>query len=142
MAAVSPGEEIVDPTTLDQLRSIVRRLQDSNADGTSLPEVVKLAQEVRMRSGITVDFDATPDLGEPLVVLRVPAEPPQLAATLQGLTPREREVATLIAHGLSNKEIAVRLGITLGTVKHYVHQMLEKTGLHSRVAIATEAKAR
>ena len=52
------------------------------------------------------------------------------------LTRREREVAVLIADGLSNKQIARRLRITLGTVKHYVHQILEKTGLRGRVAIA------
>ena len=130
--------ELVDSTALDQLRAIVRQLQASNAQGTSLPEVIRLAREVQLRSGITVDFEATPELGQPLVVVRMPPSRP--SARLQSLTPRECEVAILIADGLSNKQIARRLGITIGTVKHYVHQILEKTGLHSRVAIATEAK--
>lgn len=116
----------------------MRHLQASNAQGTSLPEVVRLAREVQLHSGITVDFEATPELGQPLVVVRMPAA--TASASLQALTPREREVACWIANGLSNKQIARRLGITTGTVKHYVHQILEKTGLHSRVAIATEAK--
>ena len=77
----------------------------------------------------------------PLLVIRVPAGPPPGTASLQALTPREREVAALIADGLSNKQIAKRLAITVGTVKHYVHQILDKTGLLSRVAIATEAKS-
>ena len=130
----------IDATTLGQLRAIVGRLQASNSDGTSLAEVVKLAREVQLQSGITVDFEATPELGQPLVVVRVPSAS-QPTASLDALTPREREVAALIAQGLSNKQIALRLQITVGTVKHYVHQILDKTGLLSRVAIATEAKS-
>jgi len=99
-------------------------------------EVVRLAREVQASTGITVDFEATPELGQPLLVVRVPAA----ARELQGLTPREREVACLIADGLSNKEIALRLRITVGTVKHYVHQILDKTGLPGRVAIATSLR--
>ena len=129
----------VDAATLGRLRTIVHHLQAANADGgTSLAEVVKLAREVELDSGITVDFEATPELGQPLVVVRVPSAATD--AALEQLTPREREVAALIAAGLSNKEIARQLGLTLGTVKHYVHQILEKTDLPSRVAIATRLK--
>ena len=130
----------VDASSLGHLRALVQHLQASNADGTSLTEVVRLAREVQLPAGITVDFEATSALGQPLVVVRMPAAPP--SANLQALTRRELEVARLVADGLSNKEIAKRLAITIGTVKHYVHQILEKTGLHSRVAIATEAKGR
>jgi DNA-binding NarL/FixJ family response regulator len=126
----------VDAAALRHLRAIVHQLQAANANGgTSLREVVELARQVELDAGVTVDFAATPELGQPLVVVRVPA-----AAGLgpvAGLTPRELQVAALVANGLSNKEIALRLGITLGTVKHYVHQILEKTELPSRVAIAT-----
>ena len=58
----------IDPAALAQLRAMVRQLQASNADGTSLAEVVKLARDLELRSGITVDFEATPELGQPLVV--------------------------------------------------------------------------
>jgi DNA-binding NarL/FixJ family response regulator len=128
----------VDSATLGKLRAIVSQLQASNNDGTSLTEVVKLAREVRADSGITVDFGATPELGQPLVVVRMPPGTSPASASLQALTPREREVATLIADGLSNKQIARHLAITVGTVKHYVHQILDKTGLPGRVAIAQE----
>jgi DNA-binding NarL/FixJ family response regulator len=137
---VAQGVDI-DPTTLGQLRTIVRQLQAANSDGTSLAEVVKLARDVQLQSGITVDFEATPDLGQPLVVVRMSSAAPTPGVNLDKLTPREREVAVLIADGLSNKQIARRLRITVGTVKHYVHQILEKTGLSGRVAIATEAMA-
>ena len=127
----------LDHADLGQLRAVVRRLQASNSDGMSLAEVVKLARDLRLRSGITVDFEATPELGQPLVVVRMPSASGLPGASLQALTLREREVAALVADGLSNKQIAARMRITVGTVKHYVHQILEKTGLVSRVAIAT-----
>ena len=48
------------------------------------------------------------------------------------LTPREREILTLIGDGLTNQEIADRLVIELGTVKNHVHSILEKLNVNSR----------
>jgi two-component system response regulator NreC len=53
----------------------------------------------------------------------------------KGLTPREREVLTLIAEGLSNREIADRLILSLSTVQtHYAH-ILEKLNFQKRVEL-------
>ena len=52
------------------------------------------------------------------------------------MTKREREIISLIAEGLSNKEIAQRLNIATYTVKSHVHNILEKLALHSRLQIA------
>jgi two-component system, NarL family, nitrate/nitrite response regulator NarL len=59
------------------------------------------------------------------------------AAAEEALTQRERELLPLIEQGLSNKEIARRLGIQLATVKSHVHNILEKLHLHRRIQIAT-----
>jgi DNA-binding NarL/FixJ family response regulator len=126
----------LDDASLGQLRAVVRQLHTSNSGGTSLVEVVQLARDLELRSGITIDFQATAELGQPLVVVRVPGGTVRHGASLQALSPREREVAKLVADGLSNKQIARRLQITVGTAKHYVHQIVEKTGLRGRVAIA------
>jgi len=48
------------------------------------------------------------------------------------LTPREREVLDLIAHGLTNQQIADRLVVEIGTVKNHVHSILEKLDKRSR----------
>jgi DNA-binding NarL/FixJ family response regulator len=48
------------------------------------------------------------------------------------LTPREREILTLIGQGLSNQEIAAQLVIEVGTVKNHVHSILEKLNVSSR----------
>ncbi|MFN0158342.1 MAG: LuxR C-terminal-related transcriptional regulator [Bacteroidota bacterium] len=55
------------------------------------------------------------------------------------MTKRERELIVLIAEGLSNKEIALRLGIEIYTVKSHVHNILEKLALHSRLQISAYA---
>jgi DNA-binding CsgD family transcriptional regulator len=52
------------------------------------------------------------------------------------LTSREREVAKLIAEGLSNEQIAERLVVTPGTVANHVARILQKLGAQSRVQVA------
>ena len=55
------------------------------------------------------------------------------------LTPREHEVAVLVARGLSNKQIADVLVITEKTAKNHVQRVLDKVGVHSRAALAARA---
>jgi two-component system nitrate/nitrite response regulator NarL len=50
----------------------------------------------------------------------------------ESLTPRQREIATLIAEGLSNKQIARRLSIENATVKNHVHNILVALGVSRR----------
>ena len=52
------------------------------------------------------------------------------------LTPRERELATLVASGLRNREIAARLGISEGTAKLHLYNVYKKLGVSSRVELA------
>lgn len=62
-------------------------------------------------------------------------EPAKLIETVR-MTRREREIIELIAEGLTNKEIAYKLNISVFTVKSHVHNILEKMTLSTRVQIA------
>ncbi|HSM05515.1 MAG TPA: response regulator transcription factor [Longimicrobiales bacterium] len=55
------------------------------------------------------------------------------------LTPREREVVSHVAEGMSNKQIAAELHITTHTVKSHVRNVMEKLTLHTRLQIAIYA---
>jgi two-component system nitrate/nitrite response regulator NarL len=58
--------------------------------------------------------------------------PPQEAGLDRSLTRRESDVLQLIGRGLSNKEIARELVISVSTVKHHVHNLLDKLQLQRR----------
>ena len=55
------------------------------------------------------------------------------------LTIREREVAMLLARGLSNRQLAEQLVITTRTVENHLSHILDKLNLSSRTQIATWA---
>jgi pimeloyl-ACP methyl ester carboxylesterase/DNA-binding CsgD family transcriptional regulator len=63
--------------------------------------------------------------------------PPAPTAPAAELSRREREVAQLLAGGLSNREIAGRLYLSERTVDNHVHHILDKLGFDSRVQVAT-----
>jgi len=63
-------------------------------------------------------------------------------ANLPDLTEREREILGHIAAGLSNKQIARVLGISDGTVKVHIKNLLRKLGAHSRLEAALWAVER
>jgi len=52
------------------------------------------------------------------------------------LSPRERDVAGLVARGVTNAEIARSLGLSASTVKHYVGSAMRKAGVTNRVSLA------
>jgi DNA-binding NarL/FixJ family response regulator len=66
---------------------------------------------------------------------RSPADRGRLAA----LTDREREVAALAAHGLSNDEIAARLVISRATAKTHVARAMTKVGARDRAQLVVFA---
>lgn len=64
---------------------------------------------------------------------------PRRRSTLAPVTPREQEVLSLLAAGLTNREIATRLVISEHTVHRHVTNILRKLDLPSRTAVAAHA---
>ncbi|WHO71831.1 response regulator transcription factor [Rhizobium sp. BT03] len=60
------------------------------------------------------------------------------ASDKNSLTPREREVMDLVAQGLSNKHIGLRLSLQEKTVKHHMTQILSKLGVSNRTEAALQ----
>lgn len=56
------------------------------------------------------------------------------------MTEREKEICSLMAEGLTNRQIAERLYISEGTVKNYISSIYDKTGIHDRVKLIVELK--
>jgi FixJ family two-component response regulator len=64
-----------------------------------------------------------------------------LRSRLEALTPREREVMTLVTAGLMNKQIAGRLDVTVITVKTHRGQVMRKMGVRSLADLVKIAEA-
>jgi DNA-binding NarL/FixJ family response regulator len=63
----------------------------------------------------------------------------QRAAAFSDLTPQELSVLSLLAHGMTNRQIAVRLYLGEGTVRNYVSSVLAKIGVANRAEAAAYA---
>lgn len=133
----------LDRSVLQGLRQTVKAMRRGPRRAVPIAQLLELAAAAPVGAGITIDFEASRDLGHELIVVRVPT-PDDATATdprLATLSRREREVAELIAAGLSNKHIADRLFIAGSTVKDHVHNILQKTGLPNRAAVAAASRA-
>ncbi len=116
---------VLKEATVTELVDTVREVVDGDhvlPDALTNPLFLQIARE-----GIDVDG----------VEARAPTD--TLAGV--GLTTREREIVTCLGKGMSNKEIAATLHITTHTVKAHMRNVMQKSGLHSRVQLAMRAKS-
>ena len=81
----------------------------------------------------TLDPDAV------AAVLDAAGHRPERIVRPDGLTPREEQTLTLLAHGLATKQIGRALGVTAKTADHYVQQVYAKIGVSTRAAAAVYA---
>ena len=126
-------------TTYDTDENVVEALR-AGASGFLLKDVraAQLLQAVRTVA-------AGEELYAPSVLRRLVASyveerrPRATTAALDVLSPREREVSTLIAHGMNNAEIAEELVLSEATVKTHVNRILGKLGVRDRVQVVVLA---
>jgi DNA-binding NarL/FixJ family response regulator len=65
---------------------------------------------------------------------------PPARPTESGLSERELEILQLLACGLTNREIALRVSLAQGTVKNYVTSILGKIGARDRTQAALRGR--
>jgi two-component system nitrate/nitrite response regulator NarL len=124
--------ETTDPMPL--LAAGVRGLVSRDVDAGRLRATIVAAQ-----LGLSV-LDEDP--ADAIVAAWSPPRDEQLRPAVREpdrLTPREREVLELLADGLSNRAIGVRLGISAHTVKFHVDALLDKLAARSRTQVVVKA---
>jgi DNA-binding NarL/FixJ family response regulator len=100
-----------------------------NASTAQMLAIVDLA----VRGETVCDGRITRSLFDELSRRRAPSRP---LGPDEYLTPREIEMARMLARGLSNKEIARELQLSIATIKNHVHAVLQKLQLGSRTQVA------
>lgn len=143
-----------DPATAASLLGAASALREAMALPLNEPDRTLLAEDLeRIRgSQSPAEFETAWASGREMSFEDVAAlaqrrsVPPYATRTGRGgrgtpvgpqLTRREREVAELVAQGLTNPQVAERLFVSPGTVRGHVEHILGKLGLTSRVQIAT-----
>ncbi|WP_344583152.1 response regulator transcription factor [Streptomyces lunalinharesii] len=141
LLALDPAPRVVMLTTFGDEANVVRALREGAA-GFLLKDEGPQELISAVRSAAAGDAVLSPGVtgavisrmlhgGEPAVADRALAD-----ERVGRLTVREREVLAMLGEGLSNQDIAGRLGIGIGTVKTHVGAILDKTGSASRVQAA------
>ncbi len=136
-----PGVQVIVLTTYADDRSVVAALR-AGARGFLTKDAG--AAQIEQALAAVARGEAAIDPAVQHHVVAAVANPDGAAPEAQcdlpdGLTPREAEVVSLIAEGLSNTEIAGRLFITEATVKSHINHLFTKTGVRDRAQAVTYA---
>ena len=142
IAESGAATRVVMLTTFD-LDEYVYQAMRAGASGFLLKDMAgeDIASAVRQVAR-GADALLAPGVTRRLVDRYTAARPPATGHGLETLTPREHEVLTLVARGLSNAEIAADLFISETTVKTHVARILMKLGLRDRVQAVVVAYER
>ncbi len=132
----SPTAKVLILTTFDDEEYVTAALQQG-AIGYLLKDTPSEDLAIAIRAAHKGYTQISPGI-VPKLMSRLSAQPdtPAPPTELEHLTPREREVLTLIAQGANNREIAKTLYISEGTVKNHVTNLLNRLGLRDRTQAA------
>lgn len=136
-----PSARVVVLTTFEEDEDVFEALR-AGAAGYLLKacSADKLCEAVRAAAKGTAVLEPTVAARLLAEVNRGAGRGANLTATTDPLTDRERAVLRLLAAGRSNKEIGAELGITEGTVKNHMTNVLGKLGVLDRTQAALRAR--
>jgi DNA-binding NarL/FixJ family response regulator len=123
------------PITRDQLSELHSSHQELRAEARELMARLRASVFEMRTHRARLRSEALEPAANGFASLNRRAPPPAAAVNLHieyGMTPREIEVALLLAEGCSNRTIAHRLGISSHTARHHTQRVLVKLGVHSR----------
>jgi two-component system, NarL family, nitrate/nitrite response regulator NarL len=118
--------------TMHDEKAIIKQLQDIGADGYLIKNSPKAELINAIKSVAAGNQYFSESVNE---LLQRIDEKPSVSAELAGLTEREIEIITLIAEGLSNKEIGEKLFISHRTVDTHRTNLMTKLNLHNVAGI-------
>jgi DNA-binding NarL/FixJ family response regulator len=126
-------------TTFDLDEYVYAALQ-AGASGFLLKDTPRAGLIAAVRAVAEGETLLSPSVTRRLVEQYAARPSPQTAVDAwRALSPRELDVARLVARGLSNAEIAADLVLSRATVKTHVAHVLTKTGLRDRVQVVVRA---
>jgi DNA-binding NarL/FixJ family response regulator len=133
-----PGVRVLALTTYDDEHSVMEAVR-AGARGyltkDAGAEEIRQALEAVVRGEAAID----PAVQHHLLDALATGAPASAGTLPDGLTPREAEVLSLIAEGLSNAEIAHRLVVSEATVKSHINHLFTKIGVRDRAQAVTYA---
>lgn len=130
IAAEHPATAVLVLTTYADDASIGDALA-AGARGYVTKDAGRLEVAAAIRAVASGQTTLSADVGERLVRGLRPA-PARSAERFRDLTPREAEVLDLLTEGLSNREIAGRLYVSVATVKTHINAIFAKLGVSDR----------
>ena len=136
LAEARPAARVIALTTYADEPTVMRALR-AGARGYLTKDAG--AEEIHRAILAVARGDAALDPAVQAHLVAAVADGAEAAALPDGLTPREAEVLTLIAGGLSNAQIAERLVVSPATVKSHVNRVFAKAGVRDRAQAVTYA---
>ncbi|MET7279658.1 response regulator transcription factor [Kribbella sp. NPDC005582] len=139
VTALPDPPAVVVLTTFDLDEYVYEALQ-AGATGFLLKDIAPRALVEAVEQAVRGDSMLSPRITKRLIssytARPAPGSAEAAADPLKELTPREREVAIEVAEGLSNAEIAGKLGLSESTVKVHITHIMAKLGLSNRTKLA------
>ncbi|SDJ27048.1 DNA-binding response regulator, NarL/FixJ family, contains REC and HTH domains [Actinokineospora alba] len=135
---IAPSVRVIMLTTFGEEEYVDRALR-AGAAGFLLKDTEPGQILHAVRAAAAGDAVLSPGVARQVIDRALAGPSARAVERLSVLSPREREVLVWVGHGLSNASIGARLGLSAGTVKVHVSQILGKLGCANRVQAAIVA---